>query len=71
MGTILYDQTTDKLFEVIRQIRKIEFENDLKTVQEYQKYIHADKVKQNGEFYLFVRDIDDVECEEIQNAAIV
>lgn len=64
-NTMLKDRNTDKCFWIIRQIRKDIFKDDLKAVQEYQKLIHADKVKQIGEFYIFVRDVDDVEFEEI------
>ncbi len=60
----------DKFYILKRQIRKSMF-TELSDVKDYKEYIHAEHVLQNGEFYMFVNNVDDIEFEEIPNAAIV
>lgn len=60
----------EKYYILKRQIRKSIFP-ELSDVKDYKDYINAEHVLQNGEFYMFVDNVDDIEFEEITNAAIV
>lgn len=57
-------QNAGKLYILKRRIRKTVF-TELKYVQEYMKYIHAEHVLQDVEYYMFCNTIDDVEFEEM------
>ena len=54
----------EKFYILKRQIRKSRF-TELSDVKEYKEYINAEHVLQNGEFYMFVNNVDDVEFEEM------
>lgn len=60
----------EKFYILKRQIKKSIFP-ELSDVKDYKEYIHAEHVLQNGEFYMFVDNVDDIEFEEIPNATIV
>lgn len=55
----------DKFYVLVRQIKKNMF-TEMSHVKEYKEYIHAEHVLQNGEHYLFVNNIDEIEFEEIK-----
>lgn len=61
-GTIV--EFNDNLYQLIRMIKKTRF-TDIEGVKIYSEYLHADSIKQNQTHYLFLRDIPDIEYEEI------
>lgn len=55
----------EKYYVLIRQIRKNMF-TEMLHVKEYKEHIHAEHTLQNGEYYLFVNNVDEIEFEEIK-----
>lgn len=53
-------------FFLVRHVRKNAFKN-MQGVKTFQELHHADVVKQNNDYYFFVRTIPYVEFEEILN----
>lgn len=57
-------KSNDKLYIVIRVIKKSEF-TDISKVKDYMEHIHAEHVLQDNDKYIFCKTIDDVKYEEM------
>ena len=55
----------DKYYQIIRTIRIDQVNEDMEGLKAWRDYLKCDHVLQQGEYYLLVRYVQDVEFEEI------